>query len=328
MVDVFKRIGFFLVTISITAGIVWLVFLDRDSQKDVLDYSLNLLGKKLLAMVPDDEEKKQVQKVYDDFVTQAKQQEVAPEQIETVAANILNISNTEKTLTSDQARALLEISLAKSVKIERAVPDSFAPLPEAETAPVIVMPPTPPENAGVIAESYRDLGERLAIIYERNNEMQEAIRIYAEKVKDQDLSVMYRVDKDLRLVVDEKYKDRLKEREFTALARELNQAEKNRMIIWHKDTTELLQKDREKLRAEIASLEQLKQLEKLKHLENLKQLEQLEEFKSFDALESLESLKSLEALKFIPVFSGDSIRIIVGSGRIAPDTTARADRKR
>jgi hypothetical protein len=129
-------------------------------------------------------------------------------------------------------------------------------------------------------------------------------------------------------VVDEKLKDRLKEREFIALARELNQAEKNRMIIWHKDTTELLQKDREKLRAEIASLEQLKQLEKLKHLENLKQLEQLEEFKSFDALESLESLKSLEALKFIPVFSGDSIRIIVGSGRTDPDTTARTDRKR
>jgi len=78
MVDAFKRIGFFLATIIITAGIVWLVFLDKDSQKDVLDYSLNLLGKKLLAMVPDDEEKAQVQKVYDDFVTQAKQQEVAP----------------------------------------------------------------------------------------------------------------------------------------------------------------------------------------------------------------------------------------------------------
>jgi len=39
-----KNIGFFLVTIALTAAIFWLVFVDKESKQDVLEYSLGLLG--------------------------------------------------------------------------------------------------------------------------------------------------------------------------------------------------------------------------------------------------------------------------------------------
>jgi len=301
MLNTLKKIGFFVVTIIITTGIVWLVFLDKESKRDVLDYSLGLLGEKLMAMVPEGSDRASVQEVYNKFMTQAKQQEVAPEQIETVAANILNVSNMEGTITSEQAKALLEVSLSKPVKIERGVPDSIEFLVTTETSPVMVIPPVP-EKFEVTVGTYKDLGERLVTLYKSNKEMQEAMRENSEKMREHKLKMFYRIDKDLQLVMDEEFKEQLKEKKFRRLSRKLRQAEKNHIVVWRKNFGEDFQKQMKKMNKELASLEKLKQLEKL---------EQLGQLKGLEALKSLESLKCLESLKYIPVVNSDSIRIIV-----------------
>ncbi|MDW7682333.1 MAG: hypothetical protein SCK70_17345 [bacterium] len=87
-----KNIGVFVIAISLTAVIFWLVFLDKESQEIVLEHSLNMLGNKLLAMVPEGAEKGGVKQMYDNFVKQASAREVEPEQVEQVAASILNLS--------------------------------------------------------------------------------------------------------------------------------------------------------------------------------------------------------------------------------------------
>lgn len=299
MKDTFKKIGFFLVTIAITAVIVWALFLDKESQQDTLSYSLNLLGDRLMAMVPESNDKASVQELYDKFVTQAKQQEVPPEKIETVAANILNVSNMEQEITSEQAKALLEVSLSNPVKIERGATDSIEIQVMAKTSPVIVIPP-PPEKVKAQVGDYQKLGDRLVVVCESNKEMREAMREYAKNMKAHQMH--YRIDKDLRLIMDEKFKERLKEKKFRRLSKQLQEAERKKIIVWHKDFSEKFQKDMERLKVELESLEKLKQLE---------QLEKLEQLKNLEALKSLQSLKSLEALKYVPVVNSDSIRIIV-----------------
>ena len=119
MIETLKKLGFFVVTLILTAAIFWLLFMDKESKSDALDYTLGLLGEKLVAMIPDESGRKPVEERFANFVKQAKEQKVSPEQVEHVAANILNLSNAKTKLTSEQAEAVMDFSLAAPIMTSR-----------------------------------------------------------------------------------------------------------------------------------------------------------------------------------------------------------------
>ena len=299
MMDALKKIGLFLVTIALTLFIFWLVFLDKESKSDVLEYSLNLLGDKLMAMVPENSDKSSVKNLYDSFVKQAKAKEVAPEQVEYVAANIFNLSNLDTTLTPAQAKAILKYSLAAPMKLERLSnrPETSV-VPSSEKASVsLVEAPDSPKSFP--QQKWDDLGIRIQELNKMNDKLKYAMREHAHEMREKHLQMHYRIDKGLRVTIDPQLKEKFRHKKYRRLSRELRKMEDKELVEWRKN----FKKEMEHMRYELQGLRKLKKLE---GLENLKGLQELK------ALGSLEALKALEGLEFVPlVINADSIQAIV-----------------
>ena len=342
MWNALKKIGFSLVVLILTAAIFWLFFLDKQSKQDALEYSLSLLGDDLMAMVPEGTGKKPVQELYNSFLQKARQGKVESKQVEYVAANIINLSNTETEITPEQAEAILQLSLSSPERIERM----------GEELPEPIM-----EESHFSLEERKSLGERLKTLYEFNSEMKEAMKDYAPKQEKRQRQIHYRIEGDLKIAMDTDLKAELNRDKFKRMAKELKQLEKERMLEWKDNFAQELEQEMENLSVELASLKELTELSQLEALESLEfipfidadsikaiveqslkaagldphnkegmqnqidsmkksikieQLEALKELESLKSLESLhESLKSLESLKYMPIIDGDSIRAIV-----------------
>ncbi|HEX9974681.1 MAG TPA: hypothetical protein VGD14_21635, partial [bacterium] len=260
-----KNIGFFLVTIVLTAVIFWLVFVDKESKQDVLEYSLGLLGEKLMAMVPDSEEKQPVQALYDDFVAKAKNQEVEPDKIENIAATILNLSNSDSVVTPQEAEAIIRFSLAEPVKIEQVYPESVSVgLTEREPRFVMVAPPPPPKGSKKVSpEQWILVGERIKTAYDFNSQYQKAMQEYHKKMHDPKLQMQFKVEDGLQIAMDTNLKQQLDQKRYHRLHKEMQELEKKQIIVWRKNFGQEMQKELEKRQQEIESLKQLNELEHL-----------------------------------------------------------------
>ncbi|OQX95173.1 hypothetical protein B6I21_06785 [candidate division KSB1 bacterium 4572_119] len=289
MGKVFKNISFFIVTACITAGIFWLVFLDNQSKENVLEYSLNMLGKKLMAMVPESEQKNSVKTLYDDFVQQTKAQEVAPEKVEQVAANILNLSNLDTTLTPEQAEAVIQYSLQAPVTFER--------IEEQREKTESTFPNNQPEKQTTLnfsEKQWADLGIRIQKFSELNDELKILVQRNSSEPLPNQPRLHYHIDHGLRIAIDPTIKMKIKNRK--QLREKMRHLEKQRLLEWRKD----FRTEMECLRRDMQSLRKLKRLEELEKLKELR------------GLGSLEALKTLEGLEFIPpVINVDSIQSIV-----------------
>jgi hypothetical protein len=287
MENALKKIGFLMLTLVLTAGIYWLVFVDKATRQDALEYSLNLLGKKLLAMVPDTTDKQPVQTLYDQFVQQATYQQIPAERIERVAANILNLSNADAAVTPEQAEAVLRWAMNEPVQVVRSGESTIVISGPRTTAEATVAPPPPPRPR---PEDLKKTGERIKAMYTFNLALQKAME-EQQQLNDQRLKMVYRVDDGLKIVVDPKLKLQFASPENKQLYITLQRLEKEKQLIWQENWQQEIQKQQEQLQ---------QQLEKLKELQNLRQLE---------SLKSLEALKNLEVLSTLPAIMVDSIQI-------------------
>ncbi len=289
-----KSIGIFLVSIILSGFIFWLVFLDKRSQDEVLEFSLNLLGDKLMAMVPDDSEKSAVKNLYDNFVQQAKAQQVAPEQVESVAATILNLSNLDTTLSSQQAETVLNYSLEVPLKVERLRERDSLRFAEADS--VQSQPARHKRDAAGDYDRWDGLGVRLNEFYVLNNELQKALEETAQTLREKHVQMRFCIDNGLQVKLDQQVKAQLEQKQLVDLSKKLQRLEEKELLVWRKD----LQLEMDKLAQE---------LETLKNLEDLKKLEQLEQL---GVLQSLDGLKVLDKLDFLPpAVKADSIEILV-----------------
>ncbi|MDZ7320012.1 MAG: hypothetical protein ONB11_12700 [candidate division KSB1 bacterium] len=312
MENALKRVGFVVLTLALTAGIYWLVFVDKAIRQDALEYSLNLLGKKLLAMVPDTADRKPVQMMYDQFVAQAKQQEIPPERIERVAANIMNLSNSETAITPQQAEAILRWSLAESLKVVRSGESTVViAIPNAAPEAIIVPPPPPLPKAK--PEDLKKAGERIKAMYAFNIAVQKAIEERQQQSGGPQPKIVYHVDDGLKIVVDPKIKYQLASPKHKQLYVTMQRMEKEKQLIWQENWQQEIEEQKERLQ---------QQLEKLKELQKLQQLEQLQQLESLRSLESLQNLKILSSLPAIVI---DSIQagIRANRERLPKDSTAR-----
>ncbi len=278
MWDSFRKIGFVLAAIVISVAIYLTFYAEEEVKQSVLEYSLDLMGEKLLALVPDGTEKNKLTELYQDFKERATKGNVAPQQIESMAANILNTSNTETELTPQQAEGILRSAM-------------LAPTPISELLYIELGSGEPPQLARAPKpERLQFVGKRVKTMFELNEKIYIAIKKNRVKYHEKARQIHYRVKDGLNIIMDVSLRSHLDEEEFKNLAEQLKDLEQKRVLKWEKDLSVALEK-------EMAALQNF--------------LDELKEQKSFEILKELESLKSLEHLKHIPVIDPDSIRKVV-----------------
>lgn len=278
MWESFRKIGFFLAVLLISAGIYLVMYAEKDVQQNMLKLSLNLMGDKLLAMVPEGADKNKLTELYEDFKQRVINGSVAPEQIENVAANILNVSNTETTITSQQAGGILRLAMV-------------APVPEVSAIGHVEPPPIPEHP------EWENLGQRVKIMFEFNEQMHDAIKEQPEKRREFLKQIHYQVKDGLNLVVDTNLKQQMDEKEFIILAKEFKYLEQQELLAWQENLEVELEKEMKGMLEELGALQESLEEHKSKHI--------------IVVLEDLEALKSLEYLEYLPTINADSIRIVV-----------------
>ncbi len=295
-----KKVGYLMVTVALTAVLYWLFFVDSGSKQDVLEYSLNMLGKKLMAMMPDTSNTQPVATLYDDFMARAKNKEIPPEKIELVAANILNLSKLDTVISPQEAELVIRWSLAEPVELKEVAPDTNG------HSPSVPAPSRPFRRADIPPEQWRMIGERIRSANRFNDEYQKAMKQYREAGVDPQFQYLFHVEDGLRIAIDSTMKQHFDQRKFREMQKHLHELERQRVIVWQKDLHQKIMRDMELRRKEMESLErlnQLQQLERLKALEALRSLDNLKKLPALGSLESLDALKSLEELKKLEALS-------------------------
>ena len=280
MIIFLKKIGFFFATLTLTAFIFWLAFMDKQSKTETLDYTLGLLGNKLVAMIPDKSDRKPVQEKFENFVKQAKEQKVSTEQVEHVAANILNLSNAETELTTEQAEAVIELSLA-------------APLiaSQSECEVEEICPPSEPEK-------WKNLEKRIKFVYDMNDKMQEVISEDSEKKYNLKEQYEIQVKDGLILAMNNDVKNEFLEVKVKNLQDELKKLEDEHIVYFNKNFQD-------------KNLKELKQHGKsLNYIIALKKLEEAN-INTKILVQSVKVLKDLPQLSVIPVINADSLEIVI-----------------
>ncbi len=286
MWEVFRKIRFFLLVLIISAGIYLVFFAEKEVRQDVFEYSLNLMGNKLFAMVPDGVGKNKLIELYDGFKQKAKQGNVASVQIENVAASILNVSNTETSLTPQQAEGVLRSAM-------------MTPSPRISSVPHKAHKPKGPPQPTIPLKSERleALGERVKTMFEFNEQMHNAMKKQALKHREMASQIHYQVRDGLSLALDAGLRAHMDEKEFKNLAKEIMYLEREQLLEWRENLSEELEREMKEKKGELEALDE--------------SLEELKKQQNYEALEELESLKSLEHLEYIPIINADSIRNLV-----------------
>jgi len=115
MKSLIREYGFLVLLVGIGVGAY---FLYARTGVDLLDSSLDAIAVKLQGMVERPEDKAYVADIFESFRQKVRTHEVSPEQLERVAANVLNMSRSGSQLTPEEAKVLFDIASIK--------PDSLA----------------------------------------------------------------------------------------------------------------------------------------------------------------------------------------------------------
>lgn len=278
-----KNIGFVLAVLVISFGIYWLLYVDRQSKGEALEYAMHLLGDDLMAMVPDGPAKDAVQQRFDEFTSDANEGHLSAEEVQMVSANILNLKNTASTITPDQAEAVLDLSLRTPMRIGRGeVEDKDKKSSER-------LSKKERERLGKRIESLHDISERLRVtVWD------------SLKEKEKSCCTRFRIAEDLKLAIDAELEDELLQSELKELTTELKALEKEKLIEWRQDFDEDFRKEMEDMERE---MEKLKAFTEKELAEDLKEMN----------LELLEELKNIVPPD-IPFVNSDSINALVQEG--------------
>ena len=257
----------------------------RETNSDLIHGSLDKIGARLVAMIDDVAGQETVAEQFKAFQEKVRAQEVPPEEVENIAANVLNLSNSGSTLTPEQAALMLEMAAsapeATLLPTPAAPGDTTAPAP-----PLAAASPRPPTAPAPPAPVDRDaLAERLEAMIAFDVEVRQAM---AER-RDVARHIRYRVDEGLHIDIDAEMAEEMAQR----LAGHLERLEKRKMVVWKRNMAEEIRAERERARYELRSVEALKRRPPPREVRM--------------AMKNLESLKHLETLGYRPLLS-DSIK--------------------
>jgi len=247
--------------IIIAAGSYWFV---KELPNTGMEHYLDLLGDKLVALVPNQSEKEKLSSKYNELKELVKDKEVRPEDVEKMAAAIINFSNAQDTLSLSEAESLLELIpvRADSVMENFKVIAKLKPLPE----------------------KWKELHAQLGAINELDKKLEEMPVISGTPP-----SKNYRVDSNLNIIIDSSERQKLQNDTF------IRKLEKEKRLIWVQDMIANLKKDLKKLEDELAEQKQ-EYNQNIQNIEQMKLQMLAEPFidKSIMLLDSLEIVNSID----------------------------------
>ncbi len=222
-----RKIATGLLVIVISSVIFFLLVSDRKTKKEVLRPTLEALGEKLFAAVQPDSAKDDLQRDYQDFVKQAEAKEIKPEEIEKIAADILNLSIRDSMISSKDARKILAFR-EKTPPLPLSHDDMTARDPSA--------PKTVPWGKRLKPPLYEmneeELAERLQKMHEVERKLQHiTINIKREKNALPHDYLVFKADSGLVVKVDMEVKKLLQEKD-RLLAQQLSELEKKKWLQW------------------------------------------------------------------------------------------------
>ncbi|MFQ5568051.1 MAG: hypothetical protein ACE5G0_00165 [Rhodothermales bacterium] len=278
-------------------------WLFRENKGGILDYSLDVIGERLIAMVDDEASKQLIADRFFRFKDRVMAREVAPEEVEHVVANVLNLSNSGATLTAEQAELMLQFASVEPEETLLPVPDlsetagGIEPAPSdsieapdlSSTLAAVTPEPPAPSDAPeplepVEIEDLNALGDRLESMLSLNEVIQEAIEERAAQRQELVQHIRFRFDNGLHIDIDAGMSDEMKRVEFKRLAEEVQKLEEKRMVVWRKNMGDEWRAERERVRHELRSVVALRgrqprlarrTMERIKYLEALKHLEEM-----------------------------------------------------
>lgn len=225
------------VTVFILLGALAIYNLAIKPKINDLNHYAELLGDKLLAMVPEGSGKAALAQTYRDFLEKVRNREVAPEGVERVAAGILNLSNSNKVITPEQAETVIQLAF------------SIPPADSLKTAPKIVsLPSVHPRN-------WETTGKRLKLAFEFNEKMQHAPLSTPSPEQPLSRQMQFSFDKGIKIRVDKNIKAELAQHDLQELAREFQKLENEKLVLWQDDLAKEMETELRKMEAELARVQ-------------------------------------------------------------------------
>lgn len=217
----------------LSAAIFFLISDDQGLKQDVYDHALNLLGKQLLAVLPEDAPAAEVTEKWERFSEQAMRGEVPPEQVERVAVSILNASNADEKLSPAEVNMMLDIAVAgpRIIAMKSDGTGAMASV-SVSTAPRAEQPGQAPPPPPVPPERYHKLGEELMTVLKFNSEMNEHLKHAPHRSEILLKNFRYEFDNGLKIEIDRELKEELSD---NALQKELAGLQEKKIIEWREN---------------------------------------------------------------------------------------------
>lgn len=224
----------------------------KQIQDNLLRSSLHLLGDKFFGLIADGPQKQQMLANFDKFVERAISGETPPEQVEYVAANMLNATNSKDSISTELADAILddtetsaEEELPKAVRERKSM------------------------NSGDLGTRHQTLAKTLNSLLHFNNSLANS---YHQKHADKELrgKVFYRFDASgINMEMDESLRDLIDPEKPEDLDVAMQEVERLIAVKWDKDLEKNLKMESMKVMAEMKKLEGLKSFEHLKDFKGM-----------------------------------------------------------
>ena len=300
-----KKYGLFL-TVLIYISLV-IFFLIRDHKKDfntVLSSSLDFIGSKLNAMVPDSQDKDSVSVAYANFKQQVLDKKVPPELVESVAANILNLSKSGATVSPSLVGNILASEVTVTVSS-----DSLGFFEDISNAPKVSV--TSKAQVDVKIEELEALGVRLSSIYNFEEIVNDAIKDSSNNDRELFRHMRYDSKNGLKIVVDQKTKESLKWKNLAKLEKEMDDLQKENILVYKLNYIDELGEEKKRLEAELKIIIEARknQRDKRKNVNR--------------KIRTWESLKKLEIISITGAMDPDSLKKIIKKFQAEADEIRR-----
>ncbi len=215
----------------------------ENNREDVLSYSLDAIGTRLVGMVDDESSRDAVAAAFGRFKDRVLGGEVAPEQVETLAANVINLRQQATSLTPEQAELVLQSAFYAAAEST----DVAAPLPEAVPAEELRVRPMLPRAPSALAPEDREaLSQRLDALLA----FEETVASVMETVEVEHATlaehIYVQADEGLQITLDNKLEEVLPAVAFARLETEFKTLEENSMVVWQADLARTLHRERER----------------------------------------------------------------------------------
>jgi hypothetical protein len=228
-----KRIALGLLVLLMSTGIYMILVDSKGLKKSVLQPTLEALGNQLFAAVAEDDEKATLKNRYSEFVRQAVKQEIPTQQIEKVAAGILNLSMEESTLSSQDALHLLFLPPAVSAAGIGAGVSELPPVTDLADIPGFRVGKSTGRVVRIDPDELAQRLERMKTFHDEYKKIAQKNHLFHQLRT----HLMFSADSGLRVLINDDVKVMIKSDQFKDISREFADLEKKQLVRWqHRDS--------------------------------------------------------------------------------------------